>query len=92
MSKRPFRPVDQFPRRPQGSEHVRPLTETDAARFCGYFERGCAHPVRAFQQCARRLGIPVKYIGRTRLYDPRVLDAFMEREAWTRRHRVAKAS
>jgi hypothetical protein len=63
------------------------LSETDAARHFGYFDRACVNPVRAFQQCARRLGIPVKYAGRVRRYDPRVLDAFMERETWTRRHR-----
>lgn len=90
--KRTLRPFDQLPRGPQRTQHVRPLTETEAARHMGYFERGCANPVRAFQQCARRLGIPVKYSGRFRMYDPRVLEAFMEREGWTRRHRVAKAS
>jgi hypothetical protein len=63
------------------------LTESQAAKYCLYFERGCANPVRAFQQMARRLGIPCKYSGRSRVYDPRVLDAFMDREAWTRRHK-----
>lgn len=73
---------------------VRLLTEREAAEHCRYFDRGCANPVRAFQQAARRLGVPVKYLGRTRLYDPRVLDAFLERATWTRRHttRVSRRS
>jgi hypothetical protein len=33
------------------------LTEAEAAQYCRYFDRGCAHPVRAFQQHARRAGI-----------------------------------
>jgi len=73
----------------QPNPHIGLLTETEAAHHCRYFDRGCENPVRAFQQCARRLGIPVKHVGRTRLYDPRVLDAFMDRAAWTSRHRVS---
>lgn len=71
-------------------QDVKLLTEKEAAERCRYFDRGCADPVRSFQRTARRLGIPVKRVGRTRLYDPRVLDAFMEKETWTRRHRPAK--
>jgi hypothetical protein len=67
------------------------LTEAEAAQYCRYFDRGCAHPVRAFQQHARRAGIPVKYSGRARLYEPRVLDAFLDRANWTSRH-LRKAS
>lgn len=62
------------------------LTETEAARVCRYFDRGCTHPVRAFQKWARRAGVPVKTAGRARLYDPRVLDAFLNRDDWTTRH------
>lgn len=56
---------------------------------CRYFDRGCTHPVRAFQQWARRAGIPVKVAGRARLYDPAVLDRFLDRATWTRRYRRA---
>jgi hypothetical protein len=63
------------------------LTEAQAAERAKYFDRGCANPVRAFQQMARRLGMPCKFAGRARLYDPRVVDAFMDREPWTRRHK-----
>jgi len=62
------------------------LTETEAAQHCRYFDRGCADPVRAFQQFARRAGIPVKFAGRRRLYDPAILDRFLDRDTWTRRH------
>ena len=90
--KRTFRPAQQAVRRVQSGADVRLLTESEAAEHCRYFDRGCANPIRAFQKCARRLGIPVKHVGRTRLYDPRVLDAFMERQSWTSRHRLVKAS
>ena len=66
---------------------TRLLTEAEAADHCRYFDRGCANPVRAFQKWARRVGIPVKRAGRKRLYDPRVLDAFLDGETWTTRHR-----
>lgn len=64
------------------------LTETEAARHCRYFDRGLLNPVRAFQVFARRAGIPVKRAGRARLYDPRILDAFLDREDWTQRHKA----
>lgn len=69
---------------------VRLLTEREAAEHCRYFDRGCTKPVEAFQKWARRAGVPVKYVGRSRLYDPRVLDAFLERETWTRRHQPVR--
>jgi hypothetical protein len=65
---------------------VKLLTEREAAERCRWFDRGCTDPVAAFQKWARRAGVPVKRAGRARLYDPRVLDAFLEREPWTRRH------
>jgi hypothetical protein len=68
------------------SQPVRLLTEREAAEHCRYFDRGCANPLRAFQKWARRKAIPVKRAGRSRLYDVRVLDAFMDGEAWTARH------
>lgn len=67
------------------------LTETEAAQRCRYFDRGCADPVRAFQQWARRVGMPVSYVGRARLYNPSTLDAFMARKPWTLRHREVGA-
>jgi hypothetical protein len=63
------------------------LTEAEAAARCRYDERQCKDPVRAFQRWARRAGIPVKHVGRARLYDPRILDAFLDRATWTKRHR-----
>jgi hypothetical protein len=84
------RPVHQlgggFERQPD----VVLLTETEAAQRSRYFDRGCADPVRAFQQWARRMGVPVSYVGRARLYDPTVLDAFMARKPWTLRHREVR--
>jgi hypothetical protein len=32
------------------------------------------------------VGMPVSYVGRARLYNPPVLDAFLERKPWTLRH------
>lgn len=69
---------------------ARLLTEREAAEHCRYFDRGCANPLRAFQKWARRQAIPVKRAGRARLYDPRILDAFMSGESWTRRHAEPK--
>jgi len=94
--KRGFQSATAHPEQPQRHTDVVArlddlLTETAAARLCKYFDRGCTHPVRAFQQWARRKGIPVKVVARQRLYDPRVLEAFLDREAWTRRH-APKAS
>lgn len=84
------RPQHQLERRPEGQPQI-VLTEREAAERCRYFDRGCADPVRAFQKWARRVGMPVKRAGRARLYDPRILDAFMERAPWTYRHKpVAK--
>lgn len=85
---RRFQALPSHPQQAQRHAHVpdKLLTETEAARFCRYFDRGCAHPVRAFQQWAIRAGVPVKRVGRARLYDLRVLEAFLEREPWTRRH------
>lgn len=86
------RPLQQIQRGVQGQSDVVLLTETEAAQRARYFDRGCVDPVRAFQQSARRLGIPVKRMGKARLYDPRVLDAFLEGEGWTYRHKVRRAS
>lgn len=74
----------RFDRRESASATI---SEAAAAEHCGYFDRSCKDPVRAFQRWARRWGVPVKRVGRARRYDPRVLDAFMDREAWTSRHR-----
>ncbi len=79
------RPQHELERRSQGQPQI--LTEREAAEHCRYFDRDCVNPVRAFQKWARRVGMPVKRAGRSRLYDPRILDAFMEREPWTRRHK-----
>ncbi len=83
------------PQQPPRDEIVMPrpdqlLTEAEAAARFRYFDRGLTDPVAAFQRMARRRGIPVKYAGRTRLYDPRILDAFLERKPWTRRHRALR--
>jgi hypothetical protein len=80
------RPVHQLGGGFQREADVVLLTETEAAQRCRYFDRGCSNPVRAFQQWARRVGMPVSYVGRARLYSPTVLDAFMERKPWTLRH------
>lgn len=90
--KRALGPMQQVPRGDQRQAHIRLLTEREAAEHCRYFDRGCADPVRAFRQVALRLGIPVKRIGRARLYDPRVLDAFLDEERWTERHRPTHPS
>jgi hypothetical protein len=81
------RPVHQLGGGLQRQLDIVLLTETEAAQRFRYFDRGCADPVRSFQQLARRKGIPCKFSGRARLYDPRVLEAFMEREGWTLRHK-----
>lgn len=85
-AQRALRSVQDFQRTHQGQPETVLLTEREAAERCRYFARGCSDPVRAFQQWARRVGMPVKRAGRVRLYDPRVLDAFLERAPWTRRH------
>jgi hypothetical protein len=85
------RPVHQlgggFERQPD----VVLLTEAEAAQRCRYFDRGCSDPVRAFQQWARRVGMPVSYSGRARLYDVTVIDAFLNRKPWTVRHREVRS-
>jgi hypothetical protein len=86
-----LRPVHQLGGGFQREADVVLLTETEAAQRCRYFDRGCADPVRAFQQWARRVGMPVSYVGRARLYSPTVLDAFLERKPWTLRHREVGA-
>lgn len=89
MTKRapsPMHPVASGERQP----HIPLLTEREAAAYCRYFDRGCNKPVQAFQKWARRSGIPVKYAGRSRLYDPRILDAFLDRTGWTHRYRVSR--
>lgn len=67
------------------------LTEREATSLVKVFNE-CKNPVRQFREWACRAGVPVKRVGRKRLYDPRVLDAFMEGATWTRRHRLLKAS
>lgn len=92
--KRSLRLLDSAPTRAQQPQRhpqviqapVQLLTEREAADRCRYFDRGCTDPIRAFQQWARRKGIPVKVVARGRLYDPRVLEAFMDRDGWTKRH------
>ena len=98
MSRRPsLQAIAPSIEQPRGDHHlpnqpVALLTETEAARHCRYFDRGCANPVRAFQKWARRAGVPVKRAGRARLYEPRILDAFMDRENWTKRHRTVRTA
>lgn len=84
-------PVHQLGGGFQSQPDVVLLTEAEAAQRLRYFDRGCANPVRAFQQWARRVGMPVSYVGRARLYDPTVLDAFMARKPWTLRHREVRS-
>lgn len=84
--------LQQPNRRPQRNPHVHLLTEREAADVCRYLDRGCLHPVRAFQRWARRAGMPVQKVGRSRLYDPTVLRAFLDRESWTARHRPVRQS
>lgn len=89
--KRLHQTASTHPQQPQGDQHVtssgrKYLTETEAARYCNYFERGLTDPVGSFQKWARRHGIPVKVAGRSRNYAPAMLDRFMDREAWTVRH------
>jgi hypothetical protein len=84
------RPVHQLGGGFERQSDVLLLTEAEAAQRCRYFDRGCSDPVRAFQQWARRVGMPVSYVGRARLYDPTILDAFMARKPWTLRHREVR--
>lgn len=87
--------LDQLVCGPERQAHVAEsilLTEAEAAAHCRYFDRGCVHPVRAFQQWARAAGVPVKRVGRARLYDPKVLDAFLDGKLWTRRHAVRRTA
>lgn len=91
--KRALQAASTHPQQPFGDAVVprRPeqlLTEREAADRCRYFDRGLRDPLGSFQRFARRAGIPVKYAGRARLYDPRILDAFLDRDPWTRRHRA----
>lgn len=64
------------------------LTEAEACAFVKVFNVR-KHPVRQFADWARRAGVPVKRVGRARLYSRVVLEAFLERKPWTKRHRVA---
>jgi hypothetical protein len=80
------RPVHQLGGGFERQSDVLLLTEAEAAQRCRYFDRGCSDPVRAFQQWARRVGMPVSYSGRARLYDVTVIDAFLNRKPWTLRH------
>lgn len=65
------------------------LTEAEATAYVKVFDmRKC--PVRQFREWAVRWGVPVKRVGRARLYDQRVLDAFLEKRPWTVRHRVIR--
>jgi hypothetical protein len=84
------RPVHQFGGGLERQPDVLLLTEAEAAQRCRYFDRGCADPVRAFQQWARRVGMPVSYSGRARLYDVTVIDAFLNRKPWTLRHSTSQ--
>lgn len=86
--KRHLQAAPALPQQPQRHAHVpqQLLTEIEAARYCRWFDRGCRNPLRAFQKWAQRAGVPVKRAGRARLYDVRVLDAFLSGEPWTRRH------
>ena len=85
--KRAFAPPQQIAGGTQRQPDVL-MTEREAAEHCRYCDRGLVDPVRSFQQWARRMGVPVKYVGRTRLYDLRVLDAFLDRASWTRRYKA----
>lgn len=67
------------------------LTEAEAAARVRVFD-GCKNPVRQFQEWARKVGLPVKRIGRKRAYDARVLDAFIDGQRWTKRHGVKKSA
>lgn len=87
MTRRALHPSQEIPSGGQSGANVRLLTEREAAERCRYFDRGCVHALYAFQRWAKRAGVPVKVVGRRRLYDPRILDAFMDREPWTQRHR-----
>jgi hypothetical protein len=64
------------------------MTEAEACAYVRVFDNR-KHPVRQFADWARRSGVPVKRVGRSRVYDGRVLDAFLEQKPWTRRHRNA---
>jgi hypothetical protein len=80
----------QLARRAPGLAEIDYLTE-DAARIKVKVFDHCKHPTRQFREWAVRSGVPVKRVGRKRLYDPRILDAFLDREKWTLRHRPARA-
>ncbi len=67
------------------------LTEAEATARVKVFDQ-CKHPVRQFREWACRQGVPVKRVGRRRLYEPRILDAFLNRENWTKRHKTVAAA
>jgi hypothetical protein len=62
------------------------LTEAEATAYVKVFDSRKS-PVRQFQKWARRWGVPVKRVGRARLYERRILDAFLDRANWTKRHK-----
>jgi hypothetical protein len=62
------------------------LTEAEAAARVKVLD-GAKNPARQFREWATRKGVPVKYVGRRRAYDERLLLAFIDGESWTRRHR-----
>jgi hypothetical protein len=65
------------------------LTEREAAAWVRVFDH-TKNPVRQFREWACRAGVPVKRVGRRRLYDPKVLAAFVDGESWAVRHRETK--
>jgi hypothetical protein len=65
------------------------FTEVEATAYVKVFDRA-KNPVRQFREWADRVGVPVKYrVGRKRIYDRHILEAFMAGTRWTQRHRVA---
>jgi hypothetical protein len=76
------------PQPPPASNPSTLMTEAEACAYVRVFDAR-KHPVRQFADWARRAGVPVKRVGRARVYDRRVLDAFLEQKPWTKRHRNA---
>lgn len=93
MAQRTLQAVPSRAHQPQGHAEIptQPdelLTEAEACAFVKVFNAR-KHPVRSFADWARRAGVPVKRVGRARVYSRRVLSAFLDQQTWTRRHRVA---
>lgn len=73
------------PEQPQRDRDRVYLTLEEAADLARFDT--CQKPVVAFRKWAMRAGLPVCRRGRVLLVERRVLEAFLNGDSWTRRHR-----